>query len=126
MQELLKHIIDVSPSALIAGVAGAFLNFLHKTNIAIQARITGFLISITCVIYLVPFVMWLLEWKFEVKPHRTIEHILSLVIGLISQKIVEDFIDNPFNTVFSITKKINNIKTAIFTDTIAVKEEEKQ
>jgi len=110
----LQDFLSIKPGTLIAGLLGAFITMIRKTEGSLQARITGYLIAIIAVIYLVPFLIYFSEVKFNIVLHQTAEHLLSFIFGMLAQSVTESFIDSPAESVYRWAAGFKRMKRVIW------------
>lgn len=110
----LQEFLNIKAATLVAGLLGAFITMLRKSNGSLQARITGYIIAIISVLYLVPFLIHLLDWKFGVVLHASGENLLAFVFGMLSQTLTENFVDDPLGSLYRGTAIFKKIKRVIW------------
>jgi hypothetical protein len=106
MQEItfINSVFTIKIGTLIAGLLGASIRTLRKTDGSLQARI----------IYVIPFITWFLMWKFGVVLETPAENLLSFVLGMLSQTITENFIDDPLGTISNGVTVFKKLKTIVW------------
>jgi hypothetical protein len=112
MQEtsILTSLFTIKIGTLIAGLLGASIRTLRKTEGSLQARIAGYISAIITIVYIIPFINWFLLWKFQIVLDTAAENFLAFVLGMLSQTITENFLDDPLNTIYNGTNIIKKLK----------------
>lgn len=108
------QVLNIKIGTLIAGLLGALITMLRKSQGSFQARIIGYITAIATVLYFVPFLTWFIEWKFQVVLHSSAEHLMSFVFGMVSQTLTESFIDDPYGSFFKWSYGLKKIKRVIW------------
>ena len=116
MQIELQEYLNIKATTLIAGLLGAFVTFLRKSEGSLQARISGFVIAIATILYLVPFLLLFVQWKFGIVPDRAAENLLSFVCGMLSQRLTENFVDDPAGSVYRWAANVRSLKRVFWND----------
>lgn len=115
MQEsFINQLFSIKIGTLIAGLLGASIRTLRKSEGSLQARITGYLIAIFTILYLIPFFTWLFTWKFGLTLETPAEHLLSFVCGMTAQTITENFIDDPLGSIYQGSATIKKLKQVVW------------
>lgn len=116
MQEtpIIHTLFSIKAGTLIAGLFGALLRLMRKTQGSLQARLAGFITAIVTVLYLLPFIIWVLEWKYQLTLDKAAEHLLSFALGLIAQTITENFIDDPAGSFYKWVAGVKKAKRVIW------------
>ena len=117
MQEqisIINQIIQIKIGALIAGLLGALITMLRKSQGTIQARLVGYLTAIVTIIYVLPFISWFIEWKFQFVMHDTAEHLIAFILGMTAQRLTESFIDDPSGTFYLWTAQVKRFKRVVW------------
>lgn len=110
----IQDLINIKAGTLIAGLLGALVTMLRKSEGSLQARITGYIIAIISVLYLVPFLVWGIEWKFGLILHTTAENMLSFIFGMISQTLTEAFVDDPLGSCYKWAEGLKKLKRVVW------------
>lgn len=106
-------ILNMKAPVLIAGLVGAFITLLRKSEGTIQARAVGFCIAIATTMFITPIILWGLIYKFGIVP-SPIEIGASFIFGMVSQRLGESFIDNPMQTVVIWVDRCHQIVTLVW------------
>ncbi len=117
MQENLSTVqalLNIKTGTLIAGLLGALITMLRKSEGSLQARVTGYVIAIVSVLYFVPFLLWFFDWKFGLVLHSSAENLLSFVCGMLSQTATESFVDDPLGSVYKWTNGFRRLKRIVW------------
>ncbi len=109
-----QDLLNIKTPVLIAGLLGALITMLRKTQGSLQARIFGYGIATISVLYLVPFLLWFIEFKFGLALHSSVENMLSFVCGIFSQTIVENFADDPVDSLYKWAANFKRLKRVIW------------
>ena len=107
-------LLNIKIGALLAGLSGAFVFFLQKTEGSLQAKMTGFVCAIISTIYMVPLIVWGFEWKFALVPHSTVEQAMAFVFGMLAQTITENFVDDPAGSLYKWAAGAKRIKRVLW------------
>lgn len=94
----LTDFLNIKISTLIAGLLGAFVASLRKSEGTLQARLGGYAMAVVTILYAVPFLIFLFE-HYGYPLHSTAENLLSFIFGTISKGLTEQFIDDPTGTI---------------------------
>lgn len=117
MQEnlpIIQGILNIKIGTLIAGLLGAFITMLRKSNGSLQAKFVGYITAIGTVIYLLPFVAWFVEFQFGIILHDSADHLLAFILGMTAQRLTENFIDDPAGSFYLWTANIKKFKRVIW------------
>jgi len=117
MQENLSTVqalLNIKAGTLLAGLLGALITMLRKSDGSLQARITGYVIAIISVLYFVPFLLWFFDWKFGVVLHSSAENLLSFICGMVSQTLTENFVDDPLGSLYKWSDNFKHFKRVVW------------
>lgn len=117
MQEnlpFIQQLFTIKAGTLIAGLLGALVRLLRKTQGSLQARVFGFLTAIITVLYLLPFLIWFCEWKFNLTLDKAAEHLLSFLLGMVAQTLTENFIDDPMGSCYKWVYGVKKFKRVVW------------
>ncbi len=106
--------LNINVATLIAGLLGALITMLRKSSGSLQARIIGFFTAVATVLYLVPFLIFFLNWKFGIVLHSPAENLLAFVCGLLSQTITENFADDPTGSLYKWAAGFKRMKRVLW------------
>lgn len=106
--------LNLNVASLIAGLLGATVTMLRKSDGTLQARLIGYVTAIITIIYLLPFLVWVFDWKFQIVLHSAAENMLSFVCGMIAQRLTESFVDDPMGTLEKIRKNSFRLKRILW------------
>jgi hypothetical protein len=93
----LNEILNIKISTLIAGLLGAFVASLRKSEGTLQARLGGYAMACVTILYAVPFIIFLCD-HYGYPLHSTAENLISFIFGTVSKGLTEQFIDDPVGT----------------------------
>lgn len=117
MQEnlpIIQQLFSIKAGTMVAGLLGALVRVLRKTQGSLQARVAGFITAIITVLYLLPALIWFFEWKFQIVPDKAAEHLLSFALGMIAQTLTENFIDDPMGSCYKWIAGLKKMKRVIW------------
>lgn len=110
----IQDLINIKAGTLIAGLLGALITMLRKSDGSLQARITGYVIAVISVLYLVPFLIWAIDWKFGLILHASAENLLAFIFGMLSQALTEAFVDDPLGSCYKWAAGFKKLKRVIW------------
>lgn len=117
MQEqipIYTQLLNIKIGTLIAGLLGALITMLRKSEGTLQARIVGYLTAIVTVLYVLPALIWFIQWKFNFEIHSSAEHLLAFILGMTAQRLTEHFIDDPWGSVYLWTANVKKFKRVVW------------
>ncbi|MGI8642414.1 MAG: hypothetical protein ACR2MG_20995 [Pyrinomonadaceae bacterium] len=117
MQEnvpIILQVLNIKIGTLIAGLLGALITMMRKSEGSLQARLVGYFTAFVSVIYVVPFLVWFLEWKFQIGMQSPAENLLSFIAGMTSQRFTENFIDDPAGSVYKWSANLKKFKRVVW------------
>ena len=121
MQEnlpIIQGILNIKLGTLIAGLLGAFITMLRKSQGSLQARLIGYVTAIATVLYVLPFLSWLIEWKFNFVLHDSADHLLAFILGMTAQRLTENFIDDPSGSIYAWAKNVKKFKRTVWNNDV--------
>lgn len=127
IHETLSELFNLKLSTLIAGLGGAFVTMLRKNDGSLQARLIGYLVAVLTVLYVVPFLIWFLEYQFTIDLNLATENLIAFIFGMLSKNLTESFIDDPTGSIKKWWQNYRTFKREFFNQntTQKVSEEKK-
>ena len=111
---IISGIINIKVGTLIAGLLGALITMLRKSQGSLQARLVGYITALATVLYLLPFLTWIVEWKFGFILHDSAEHLFAFILGMTAQRLTENFIDDPMGSLYLWAANFKKAKRVIW------------